>query len=179
MYTDKDGVPDLIEAFNLIADRLIDWYLYLIGDNSDPEKFKIISRKIASSPYKERIICTGFIGRDEIPQLLIDARILALCRPDNVQAKGGFPTKLGEYLATKNPVVITDVGDHTKYLKDGESAYKAESDNPISFANKILECALDEERASQIGENGYLVAHKEFNYFSQAKSLHTFFESTK
>ena len=179
MYTDKDGVPDLIEAFNLVAGQLSDWYLYLIGDNSELDKFKIINEKIVASPFKERIICTGYIGRDEIPKLLIDARILALCRPDNMQAKGGFPTKLGEYLATSNPVIITDVGDHTKYLTDGESAYIAEPNNPQSFANKIIECVHDEVRAVQIGKNGYLVAQKHFNYLTQAKSLHIFFESIK
>lgn len=177
MYTDKDGVPDLIEAFNIVAGELSDLHLYLIGDNSDQIRFKIINDKILESPFRNRIICTGYIERDEIPQLLIDARILALSRPDNLQAKGGFPTKLGEYLATSNPVIITDVGEHTKYLKDGESAYIAEPNDPQSFANKILECVHDEKRAIQIGKNGYQVALKHFNYLNQAKSLSSFFDS--
>ena len=49
--------------------------------------------------------------------------MLVLARPDNIQAKGGFPTKLGEYLATGNPVVVTKVGEIPNYLIDGVNAF--------------------------------------------------------
>lgn len=174
MYTDKDGVPDLIEAYNLIASDFKDLYLYLIGDNSDKIKFQLIQNKIDASPFFERIICTGHVNRDSMPRLLKNAALLALCRPDNMQAKGGFPTKLGEYLATSNPVVITNVGDHTKYLQDGISAFISQPDNPVHFSEKLKECLNNYDLAKEVGKAGYQVAKEHFNYKVQAERLKEF-----
>lgn len=176
MYTDKDGVPDLIESFNIFAKENQEIFLYLIGDNSDKKKFKVISDRIDISPVKHRIICTGNVERDKMPELLKNAIMLLLCRPDNLQAQGGFPTKLGEYLATANPVVITDVGDHGRYLKDRVSAFIARPGDPYSFASKMEECLNDPVLAESVGKNGYDVAMQHFNYKTQAVILSNFFE---
>ena len=137
MYTDKDGVPDLIRAFNYVCSKVDSINFLLIGENKDKNKFRHISQVIDSSPYKDRIFCIGRIERDEIPKYLNNAEVLALARPDNIQAKGGFPTKLGEYLSTGNPVVITDVGEHSEYLKDEVSAFIAPPNNPLLFGEKF------------------------------------------
>lgn len=177
MYTDKDGIPDLIEAFNLFAKENIDTNLLLIGDTSDKNKFKLISNCINSSPFKNRIYTTGWIDRDEMPILLINAEILALARPDNIQAKGGFPTKLGEYLATGNPVVITDVGEHTEYLTDGVSAYISSPDNPSHFAEKLIQASRDLTISNKIGLNGKKIATQFFNNQIQSEKLYHFLNS--
>ncbi len=58
--------------------------------------------------------------------------------PDSKQAQGGFPTKLGEYLATGNPVCATTVGEIPDYLVDGESVYFAVPGSVDSFADAML-----------------------------------------
>ncbi len=112
-----------------------------------------------------------------MPILLINAEILALARPDNIQAKGGFPTKLGEYLATGNPVVITDVGEHTEYLTDGESAYISNPDNPTHFAEKLLQASKDLIISNKIGLNGKKIATQFFNNQIQSEKLYHFLNS--
>jgi glycosyltransferase involved in cell wall biosynthesis len=176
MYTDKDGVPDLIDAFTIVANINKEIFLYLIGDNSDEKNFKYIKEKIISSTARDRIICTGNIERDDMPNILNNATILALCRPSNLQSHGGFPTKLGEYLATSNPVVITDVGEITLYLKHRVSAFIAKPNNPDDFALKLLECLSDNELALKVGKSGYEVALSFFNYKKQAALLKDFIE---
>ena len=92
-----------------------------------------------------------------MPQILKNAAVLALDRPESLQAQCGFPTKLGEYLLTENPVVVTKVGDIPLFLKDGETALIAEERNP--------------EEASKIGKAGALVAMREFNYLNETKKI--------
>jgi len=174
MYTDKDGVPDLIEAFNLFCQHNSDTNLLLIGDNRDKIKFKQIENCINSSPFSKRIYCTGWVDRDQMPGYLDNAAVLALARPDNIQAKGGFPTKLGEYLSTRNPVVITDVGEHTEYLSDGVSAYISKPGNTAEFAEKLRLAVSNPDQARKIGEEGKKVALEQFNYKLQARKLYRF-----
>ncbi len=137
MYTDKDGIPDLIDAFNIFCQTNKDLSLLLIGDNSDEAKFNKIQEQINASVYKDRIFCSGWISRNLIPSYLMKAEVLVLARPDNIQSAGGFPTKLGEYLATGKPAVITNVGEISEYLEDGISAYISPPNNPSVFAQKL------------------------------------------
>ena len=66
---------------------------------------------------KDSIVFTGIVSAADIPQILKNAAVLALDRPDSLQAQCGFPTKLGEYLLTENPVIVTKVGDIPLFLE--------------------------------------------------------------
>ena len=87
-----------------------------------------------------------------------------MSRPNNIQAKYGFPTKLGEYLATGRPVIVTAVGDIPFYLDDGVNAFIAEPNNIQSFADKLEECFSNEDKAIKIGQKGQETAIKFFDY---------------
>lgn len=52
---------------------------------------------------------TGKKQADEVTCILKNARIRTLDRSNSLQAKNGLPTKLGEYLFSKNPVVVTNI----------------------------------------------------------------------
>lgn len=177
MYTDKDGVPDLIEIFNQFCMSNDEFNLVLIGDNSNTRLFRHIAALIDKSPYKQRIFCLGQIESTKIPYYLNAATMLVLARPDNIQAQGGFPTKLGEYLATGNPVVITDVGEHSLYLKDDISAYLVPPGNKYLFCKRLLDVANDTKHARAVGLEGKKVALEHFDYKVIAQRLLLFINS--
>lgn len=106
-----------------------------------------------------------------MPQILKNATVLALDRPDSLQAQCGFPTKLGEYLLTENPVVVTKVGDIPLFLKDGETALLAEERNPYEFSSKLLWALDHPAEAIEIGKAGAQVAMREFNYLNETKKI--------
>jgi len=174
LYGDKDGVPILIEAFGLIAKKWPGLNLLLIGDHSDPDRSNPLKQLVTENHLDDRVIFTGKISRNDMPALLGNAKILALARPANKQAEGGFPTKLGEYLATGNPVVITRVGEIPDFLTDGRNAFIAEPDSPGSFAEKLDEALSDYQRAQTIGKEGQKLTYSEFNYKVQAEKLERF-----
>lgn len=175
MYGDKDGVPILLKAFDLFAEKNKNVNLVLIGDTRNKERFGLIESIYFKMANKERVFFTGKVERDQMPRLLVNATVLALARPDNIQAKGGFPTKLGEYLATGNPVVVTSVGEIPNYLKHLDNAYIAKPDSMEDFA-KVLELPfLDPYNARRIGMKGKELVHEVFNNVVQAEHLFQFF----
>lgn len=121
--------------------------------------------------FEDKVVFTGEVPSEQIPQLLVNAEFLVLARPDNLQAQFGFPTKLGEYLLTGNPVVVTAVGDIPLYLKDGESALIAKPDDEKDFASKMLWVAEHHQEAEYIGLKGREVALFEFNASIEAKKI--------
>lgn len=154
----KDGVDQLIKAFAITSKTHPDVKLYIIGTPPKRADESGNIELVESLGISDKVVFTGVIATECIPQILTDAEVLALDRPNNKQAKYGFPTKLGEYLLTGNPVVITRVGDIPRFLTDGESALLARPDCPEDFARK-LDFALDHpEKAKSIGLNGKQVA---------------------
>jgi glycosyltransferase involved in cell wall biosynthesis len=165
----KDGVNMLIEAFDIIKDDFPELKLLIAG------KVHQLTHKYVKDMYLEnRVVFLGFIERDFISEILMNAKALCLSRPKNFQAEGGFPTKLGEYLATGRPVVITEVGEITEYLTDGISAFIAKPDDVRAYADKLKSCLLDSINADRIGSAGRQVALQRFNYSNYSNGLHNF-----
>lgn len=170
-YNNKDGVDQLIKSFALVHEVLPKLGLYIIG--ASPKKDQECSNvQLAKDLGVENsVVFTGLVDADKIPQLLMNAELLTLDRPDNIQAKYGFPTKLGEYLMTGNPTVLTTVGDIPLFLKDKVSTIFAEPDNPKDFSEKIIWCHNNPERAKEIGSRGREVAKKYFNYRTETQKM--------
>lgn len=172
----KDGVKNLIEAFNyLIKHNNYNIKLCIIGDAKDYNELLSLKSYCKKLYIDNLVIFTGRIPSDKVPIYLCNAKLLALARPDSIRSQGGFPTKLGEYLATGKPVVVTKVGEIPDYLSDGVNAYLCEPDNPIEFANKMKEILDNYENALLVGQKGKEVALNIFNYKIQSKNLNDFF----
>lgn len=178
-HNNKDGVPILIEAFSKIKPFYPQLKLYIIGDTREKENIDFIKIKeqVKKLKLEDDVVFTGRLPHYKIPELLSNAKILALARPNNLQAQGGFPTKLGEYLATGKPVIVTKVGEIPNYLIDGVNACIAEPDSIDDFAKKLKEVLDDYDRALIIGKEGQKTANKYFDYKTQSKNIHLFLSS--
>lgn len=174
----KDGVDTLIKAFYIFKQTHPDYMLYLMGQFDVLGSEDILKELITRLNLNESVIFKGCISADVLPTILSGARMLALARPNTVQAQYGFPTKLGEYLATGKPVVVTKVGEIPLYLRDGENAFLAEPDNAESFAEKLLEVESDYDHALKIGEKGGELVYSEFSSDVQSKKLLKFMNET-
>ena len=175
MTGNKDGVLNLIEAFSQIEGILPKITLLLIGGTNQPEQLERLKKQVKEKGVKH-IVFYGRATRDEIPELLVNAKLLALARPSSLQSTGGFPTKLGEYLATGNPVVVTKIGDIPNYLNE-ENAFLVEPDDNKAFANAILSVFENYEKAKAIGEKGKELALTVFNSKVQSERLNNYLHS--
>ena len=167
----KDGVDELIKSFAIVHKVLPEVKLYIIGKTPDKDDASGNLNLIDNLGIKNSVIFTGIVSATEMPQILKNAAVLALDRPNSLQAQCGFPTKLGEYLLTENPVVVTKVGDIPLFLKDGKTALIAEERNPQDFSSKLIWALQNSEEASKIGKAGALVAMREFNYLNETKKI--------
>lgn len=166
---DKDGVDILIKSFALVQESHSDVKLKIIGPA--PQEGSENMRLVESLNIKDSVEFTGIVPASTMPQLLVDAEIVALARPNSLQNKYGFPTKLGEYLLSGNPVVVTKVGDIPMFLKDGETALMTECGNVQGFAEKLCWALDNPQQAREIGLRGKEVAKKNFNYLTETSKM--------
>jgi glycosyltransferase involved in cell wall biosynthesis len=167
----KDGVDELIKAFAITSKAHPEVKLFIIGRTPSKEDKSGNLALIHSLGLEEKIVFTGLVSATEMPSYLCGASVLALDRPDNVQAKYGFATKMGEYLLSKRPVVVTKVGDFPLFLNDGESALLANPADAYDFSNKLSWALEHPDEADVIGGCGAVIAMKEFNYLTESLKM--------
>lgn len=176
MNNQKDGVDILIQSFIKIKDDFPELHLYLAGPLKPEKDYAQQKEIIKNAKAENRITYLGMLSVEEMPIFLSNAKVLALARPESKQAEGGFPTKLGEYLATGNPVCVTKVGEIPNYLTDKESAYLAEPGSVESFTSN-LKLVLTSLNATKVGNAGKEVAYNHFNKQKQAQLLYNFLQN--
>lgn len=172
---EKDGIDILIKAFAIIVNDHKNLTLELAGGDHEDKPMQL--RLIKELKLEDKIKYVGLIDRKEIPTYLSNALMLVLARPESKQAEGGFPTKLGEYLATGVPVCCTKVGEIPNYLEDDISVYFAKPGSEISFADTMRKVIENPELTSKVAKGGQSVAQNSFSAEVQTKKLVEFFET--
>jgi glycosyltransferase involved in cell wall biosynthesis len=96
----RKAVPDLVAAFDRIADRNREVSLVLAGGNG--WGLADIDRSIASARHRDRVVRTGYVPDIAVPALLRKAAVAAYA---SVEEGFGFPAL--EALACGTPLVTT------------------------------------------------------------------------
>lgn len=167
----KDGVESLIHAFSKIAYKHTDLFLKIANSAENATQVEKLDLIIKRYGLFDRVILLGSVDRDSIPKLLFSAKILVLARPDSLQARGGFPTKLGEYLASGQPVIVTRVGEIPKILLEDQVYFINPLNLVAELAAKIDFILSNYAEALKIGANGKKAAIKNFSLESNRIKL--------
>ncbi len=109
-----------------------------------------------------------FCSRFELLKLYRRSSVLLAPLHDDIRSEARFPTKIAEYLGSGRPVVTTDVGEISRYLTDGETAFIAPAADVASFARKICEALDHPAKADSIGQAGAQLAASQFDYSMHA-----------
>jgi glycosyltransferase involved in cell wall biosynthesis len=170
----KDGVLTLAKAFARIHAEFPELKLVLIGDSPVVSQIPRVRSIVENLGIADRVVFVGIVGRDELPAYLDAASVLALARPSSLQANAGFPTKLGEYLATGKPVVVTRTGEIDTYLADGVNVYFAPPDDAPAFAERLRHVLSHPDEAAQVGRRGREAALEFFDFRANSRRIWEF-----
>ena len=135
----KNGVEDLIKASKLLNCQIAK--LLIVGDGPLREKLEKIAEDLG---VKDKVIFAGEVKFDELGNYYELADVF--CRPSLSE---GFGNVFVEAMAHELPVVATPVGGIVDFLKDRETGFECEVQNPASIAEK-LNYILDENNKIEV-----------------------------
>ncbi|MBU5613465.1 glycosyltransferase family 4 protein [Geomonas azotofigens] len=147
-FAKKDGIEQLLDAFESVQEKKGNCILMLCGTGTS---VKLYQPRIAANPAIQYV---GYLEDTAFYQFLQGADVLCVTRTGSTYANAGFPFKLGEYLATGNPVIVSDVGDVRRYLSHMEDAIIVEPGNVTAIAGALEYCLDHPETAAKIGLSG-------------------------
>jgi glycosyltransferase involved in cell wall biosynthesis len=171
----KDDVDNIISAFSLLDCKHHQLELHLYGEPSAKER-EILKSQISKLNLKQYVHLKGRASYDEVPEILMKSHILVNSQPNTQRAKGGFPTKLGEYLLSGVPSVFTDSGDIATYVIDGTHTHLVSPERPDLYADKLAFVLENYSLSERIASTGRDFVQQEFDSKSQTKNLLDFLD---
>ena len=164
----RDGLFDTIKVYERyleIRGEKEKLALVLIGDfdrlcKLHPECKEILFY-IKSKGLESHISFTGRITPEKVCELLANATCL-VTTPTKYDS-GGFPTKLGEYMLSGTPIVLTVAGEVNNYLKNNEHALISQPEDMCNVSFNISFIQDNPDFGEYLAENAKSLAQKAFN----------------
>lgn len=176
MELSKDNVDNIIIAFSYIVQDYPNLEFHLYGAPSQKDK-DYIDSVISKLGLSQRVIIKGRVDSKQVPHILINAHVLVSSQPDSKRAEGGFPTKLGEYMATGVPTILTDVGEISRYVEDGKHVHIVPPENPELYAEKLRYILDNYLECLKVAEHAKEHLRTEFDYRSISAKFMEFIET--
>jgi glycosyltransferase involved in cell wall biosynthesis len=137
--------------------------LVFVGSATPDVERKLRQEARALADGTSLTLSTDYLPAEALRALYSGASALLAPLPNNDRSRARFPNKVGEYLLSGTPVVSHDVGEVGHWLRDGDSAFLANPNDPNGFTKSIAR-ALDAPNAKAIGQKGRQIALDQFDY---------------
>nr|MUH39296.1 glycosyltransferase [Zobellia laminariae] len=151
--------------------------LYMIVSGGSKKETAQLEDEINSSFTTQPIKLYTNIPYEKLVYLYTNAIALLIPLRPTIQDTSRFPHKIGEYLASGNPVVTTAVGEIMNYFEDGKTALVANKYDVTSFAQKMRYVIDNPEKSVEIGLNGKELGLREFDYRAHGKKMLDFLKT--
>jgi glycosyltransferase involved in cell wall biosynthesis len=165
---EKNGVKDLIDAMAIVAEKIDDAKLWIIGDG--PQKEELIN-KSKSLNLKNNVEFLGEIPNERLSKYLTKATVFV--RPSLSE---GLGTAFLEAMACGTAIIGTPVGGIPDFLRDGETGLFCESKNPQSIADKIIKIIENEELRQKLVKNSRELVEEKYNWNNIAEEFKRIYE---
>lgn len=142
---------DGIEIFAEVYRRRPDARLLLFG--AEPENFRSV---LMSHRLEKSVFAPGWVSDEDYPVLLTAADAIFFVMRKDLYDLGRWPGKICDYLATSRPVVINNVGDVARYVKEHKGGIVADSREEM--VARIVSLIDHEGERRRVGKQGRKLA---------------------
>lgn len=169
------GAANYIEIVKFIIDSFVqldhsDVFLYLVVNGYD-HYIQEIKNYIGNTTHSDRIKLMSKLTNKQLNDQYKNAMALLIPLRPAFQDIARFPHKIGEYLASGNPVISTNYGEVAHYFKNMEQMLIAESYETKLFAEKMQFVIDNPCEVKKIGIQGRTMALVNFDYNVYGKKI--------
>lgn len=162
------GLDTMIKALKLIPDKNIKM-VFVGGKTDEIAEYSLLARDVAVA---DRVIFIPTVPMKDIPAFTKAMDILVVPYPDKPHYRDyGFPMKVYEYMASKKPIIYSDLPIIREVL--GDCAISFTPDNVNDLAAKIIDCKTDLVKVEGLASKAYDKA-KSYTWEKRAENIISF-----
>ena len=143
------GVENFIEAAKRIDDK--DLAFLIVGGEKGSRE--------------DNIVFMPKIPRAQVPDYYSICDVLVLPRPSHPATEIAAPTKFAEYAAMEKPILTTDVGDASEFVREYKCGIVVDDNKVENLVKGIIEFKnKSEDEFKRMGRNSRKLAENEFDW---------------
>lgn len=165
----EKGLWHLVNCMPQVLESIADAKLYIGGRG--PQK-AILEQRVADLGLEERIVFTGFLKAQERNHVYDRASVAvfpSLYEPFGIVAL--------EAMATRTPVVVSNVGGLAEIVADQITGLKVPAGNESALAEAIIKILADQDLAGQLVRNAWNEVNQVYSWDAIARNTRTVYEN--
>lgn len=165
----RKGILNFIQVIPLVTNVTEDCRFLLIGGGPLLEIVKTEADRLEIS---ESLTVTGFVDYDHLNRYYNEMKLYVL--PTYAE---GIPSTIFEAMACGTPVLTTPVGGIPDVIRDGETGFLLESNEPRHIAERIVKLLDDPELLEKVSANAHKHVREKFNEEKTLESWRRIFQN--
>jgi glycosyltransferase involved in cell wall biosynthesis len=157
------GADLLIRAFKQVCNDFPAYSLKIVGWCPDKTEFEALAHA------NDRIELCDAVGYPEVVRLMSECALFVL--PSRTE---GIARVLSEAMASKKPIIASNVGGTPSIIRNGETGLLFESENVDDLAAKLRQVLGDPAFATRLADYGFRYVHSELSearYFDRFSNV--------
>ncbi|MEO0224665.1 MAG: glycosyltransferase family 4 protein [candidate division WOR-3 bacterium] len=163
----RKGLKYLILAFNEVVKFISDIKLIVVGDGP----FKILYEQYINKNIEDKVIFVGKVGYDELPKFYVSCDVFV----SPATEKESFGIVLLEAMASKIPVIASDIEGYRQIIEDEVNGFLFESENYKNLADKIIMVLKNKNFVNKVVENAYKIVVEKYSWESVSKQIENYY----
>ena len=159
------GLEVVVKGMKYLRGKLPEVKLLLVGDGIFLPSLKQIAKKEQVAEFIEFI---NWPGHENLGSYLDIAKIGICPQPNNDHWNNSIPHKLFEYMSRSIPVLATDAIPLKRIILETKAGLIYKTDNPESFAEKVIEMMGSE---IDFGNSGINAVKEKYSWENDARML--------
>lgn len=169
------GVETVLQAFAACAAKRPGRFKLLIIGSSSNDGVHAFAEEHGLG---QDMMILGKQPHNEVPEFLAAADILTVIRPLDIVTMFSFPSKLPEYAALGKALVVSEVSDIGRYIRDGQNGMVVPPGD-VEAAEKAFETLADPLVRLRLAVEARALAEQEFDLHILGRRLADFLVSLR
>lgn len=168
----EKGVGDCLSALTFLGD---DYRLLIVGGESDDlEYYKKMSEDLN---VDKKVIFIGKVSYSEVSKYSFLCDVFVAPYPENEHYSFYMsPLKIFEYMASRKPVIATNLPSIKEVLTDGQNAILIKPSDPKGLSEAIVRIKENPELGKRLAEKAYEDVSSKYTWQIRAKNIISFIE---
>lgn len=164
----RRGTDTLIHAMGLLAGKIPEVRLILVGSNTEDVHLKALADQKALSDH---VVFEGWRDVSLFPSYVAAADVCVSPLKRNRHHDTTFANKIFQYMAGGKPLVVSDCPPQKRVIEDATCGLVHEAGNHVQLAEAILQLYDNRESAIKMGMNAKEAVHTKWNWEQTAQPL--------
>lgn len=165
------GLEALVDAMPALLERVPDARLLLVGAAGDASYDRALRERAAASGVDDRVTFTGWVDPDDVPRYVATCDVCAVPHAENPHTATTVPHKLFQYMASRKPVLVSDVAPLARVVRDADCGVVVPAGDEAAVAARLADLAGDADRRTRLGANGRTAVEETYNWEREGDRL--------